>query len=438
MPTPPLADAPIQQAVDALLRAGNNKEAAARGLGLPISTFKHRLETAARRRIKPRVADPNDPKALRGQIKRLEMELAAASEQKRKQKAAKQAPVILPASDLSKQESLRTLLRRGTFSIPDICEQLATTAKHAKGLLQALRGQGFLVAETTGGYTIHTTPAPVILSAKHIYKSRPGGYYKFGYTTDNHLCSKYAREDVLSDLYDWFAAEKVDRVFNTGNYIDGEARFNTHDIHTHGMQNQLDYFCTNYPKRKVDGKPLVTYIVSGDDHEGWYGQREGIDIGWLMEQTAKDKFGREDLVNLGYIESFIRLQHYNYPKLIAHLLAVHPGGGSAYATSYAPQKYVEALQGGEKPAVILFGHWHKMFDLLIRSVICLGGGCTKDLDTFGRKMKLAYHIGGMIVELWQDQSGAITRWRVEKKQYFDRGYYNEQWSYAGKPARTPA
>src|ERR1035437_6599369 len=120
---------------------------------------------------------------------------------------------------------------------------------------------------------------------------------------------------------------------NTGNYIDGEARFNKHDIHTHGMQNQLDYFCKNYPQRKARvnaggrndplPRPLITYIVSGDDHEGWYGQREGVDIGWLMEQTAKDKFKRTDLVNLGYMEAFIRLQHADYPDIVTHLLAVH-------------------------------------------------------------------------------------------------------------------
>ena len=347
-------------------------------------------------------------------------------------------PVQQAPDDMSKQESLRSILRRGVHTVTTLCGRLDVTPARLLRMLQALRKQGFLVTETEGRLTIYTTPPPAIITAVHQYKSHPGGYYKFGYCSDSHLCSKYAREDVLSDLYDWFAAEGVDRVFNTGNYIDGEARFNKYDIHTYGMQGQLNYFCEKYPQRKVSGKPLTTYIISGDDHEGWYGAREGVDIGWLMEQTARDKYQRTDLVNLGYMEAFVRLQHAAHKNAVNHLLAAHPGGGSAYALSYAPQKYVEALQGGEKPAVILFGHWHKLFDLLVRNVICLGGGCTKDLDPFGRKMKLAYHIGGSIVELWQDSAGSITRWRVEKKQYFDRGYYNDQWSYAGQPKRIPA
>ena len=406
MATATLSKVVLQEMVDMLAKHEGNKTHAADALGIPRNTFGSRLQAARLAHIDPTYSPPPPP-----------------------------APVEKsPAHDLTKQESLRGLLRRGTYPMAVLCDRLSTSPEHVANMLQALRSQGFLVTETTGGFTIHTTPAPAILTEKHQYLSRPGGYYKFGYCTDSHLCSKYAREDVLADLYDWFAAEGVDRVFNTGNYIDGEARFNKHDIHTHGMQNQLNYFCERYPKREG----LVTYIISGDDHEGWYGQREGVDIGWLMEQTARDKYKRTDLVNLGYMEAFIRLMHADYPDVHTYLLAAHPGGGSAYAISYAPQKYVEALQGGEKPAVILFGHWHKMFDLVIRNVICLGGGCTKDLDTFGRKNKLSYHVGGMIVELWQDSIGAIPRWRVEKKQYFDRGYYNDQWNYTGMPGRVPA
>lgn len=404
MANAPLSDALAQQALDVAADHGSVTDAA-KALGVNRATLQSRMTVAQARGLKP-----NHPTA---------------------------APPP-QSDDLSKRESLRTMLRHGPHTIETICERLQIPSLRATEMMQALRNQGSMVAETTAGFIIHSTPAPAILTDKHQYVSRSGGYYKFGYTSDNHLCSKYSREDVLADLYDWFAAEGVDRVFNTGNYIDGEARFNKHDIHTHGMQNQLDYFCKNYPQRTIDGRPLNTYIVSGDDHEGWYGQREGVDIGWLMEQTAKDKFHRSDLINIGYMESFVRLQHTDCKGAVNYLLAIHPGGGSAYATSYAPQKYIEALQGGEKPAIALFGHWHKIFDLLIRNVICLGGGCTKDLDTFGRKMKLAYHVGGMIVELWQDQNGAVTRWRVEKKQYFDRGYYNDQWSYTGAPERIPA
>ena len=78
----------LQQAVDATVRSGGNKALAAEALGIPTQTLKDRLKTATRNGIKPNASDPNDPKVLRGQIKRLEVELRAHEKQ------AAQATVI--------------------------------------------------------------------------------------------------------------------------------------------------------------------------------------------------------------------------------------------------------------------------------------------------------------------------------------------------------
>ena len=40
--------------------------------------------------------------------------------------------------------------------------------------------------------------------------------------SDKHLGSKYERLDVMRSLYNWFAAEKVDRVFDAGNWAEGD------------------------------------------------------------------------------------------------------------------------------------------------------------------------------------------------------------------------
>ncbi|MFK5283596.1 hypothetical protein ACI3PL_28885, partial [Lacticaseibacillus paracasei] len=75
------------------------------------------------------------------------------------------------------------------------------------------------------------------------------GFYKIGFCGDSHLCSKYERMDILNALYDYYEEQGITTVYNTGNWIDGEARFNKHDINTHGLDNQIDYFIKNYPKR---------------------------------------------------------------------------------------------------------------------------------------------------------------------------------------------
>lgn len=258
------------------------------------------------------------------------------------------------------------------------------------------------------------------------YQSRKDDTYVFGAVSDNHLGSRYERLDVLNDLYDKFAEAGVDRVYNAGNWIEGESRFNHHELLVHGMDAQLKYLARNYPHREG----IVTYAVAGDDHEGWYSQREGIDIGAHAECIMRAE-GRTDWVNLGYMEAHVRLQNANSGNECI-MAVVHPGGGSSYAVSYSIQKIIESLDGGEKPAVGLYGHYHKLMAMNIRNVWALQTGCTKDQDSFMRKKRIEAHVGGTIVTLKQDrESGAITRFTPEMYRYFNRGFYGPRFSHSG-------
>jgi hypothetical protein len=238
------------------------------------------------------------------------------------------------------------------------------------------------------------------------------GFYRFGVTGDNHLCSRYERLDVLNALYDIFQREGIQVVFNTGNWIDGEARFNKHDIKVHGLDNQLNYFIEQFPRR--DG--IVTKYITGDDHEGWY------------TETKARKAGREDLIFLGHMEADIVLPA---PEGQTVLRVLHPGGGSAYAISYTSQKIVESYSGGEKPHILLDGHYHKAGYNYIRGVHVVQTGCTQDQTPFMRKKRLAAHLGGWIIEFAVDDFGAVTRFKQEFIPFYDNGYYSK-WDYKWK------
>jgi hypothetical protein len=71
--------------------------------------------------------------------------------------------------------------------------------------------------------------------------------------------------------------------FDTGNFIDGDARFNTYDVEVHGLDAQLKLLAKNHPKS------VPTYAVWGDDHEGWYAQREGIDVGAYAQDIMQKR-----------------------------------------------------------------------------------------------------------------------------------------------------
>lgn len=260
--------------------------------------------------------------------------------------------------------------------------------------------------------------------------SRKDNTYCFGAMGDLHAASKYCRWEVREDLMRRAEKAGAQCIFDTGNWIDGEKPFNRYDIEVSGLDNQVKLLAKNYPKVSIP-----TYAVTGDDHEGWFIRSEGIDVGRYCEmimQGAGHKWH-----DLGYMEADIVLRNAN-SGATSILRVVHPGGGSAYATSYRPQKIIESYEGGEKPAVVLFGHYHKLDCNNIRNVWCVQTGTQEDQTPFMRKKSLEAHVGGAIIEMEQDpETGAIVSFKPELRRYFNRAHYtnrglaNNRWSGHG-------
>ena len=331
----------------------------------------------------------------------------------------------MTVADLTKQltaelpEKIKKLLAKQPMNPVELADELDVSPSKIDRAVRDLQKRGTLIALRPDGRYDAKHIAPERGDATHTLKDRGDGWQVFGITTDNHMCNRHSRLDVVNHLYDVFADEGVKTVYNCGNWIDGEARFNKQELLVFGMDNQLDYFIQNFPQRKG----ITTHYIAGDDHEGWYAQRECINIGRHLELMAHAA-GRRDLVYLGYGEADVKLQ---IGDQSAVMRVMHPGGGSAYALSYAPQKIVEAFQGGEKPDVLLIGHYHKFDYCYPREVHIVSCGTTCDQTLFMRKKKLAAHVGGCVVKFKQDpKDGHIERFTVEWIPFYDRGYYESR------------
>lgn len=261
--------------------------------------------------------------------------------------------------------------------------------------------------------------------------SKPDNTFVFGAIGDLHAASKYTRWDAREDLVRRAENAGAQAIFDTGNWVDGEARFNKYDLEVVGMDAQCRLLAKRHPKTY-----LPIYAVAGDDHEGWYSQREGVDIGRYAQGIMRDH--GHNWTDLGYMESHVNLVNCNSGKS-SILAVVHPGGGSAYATSYRPQKIIESYEGGEKPAVVFFGHYHKLEAGNARNVWYGQTGCAQDQTPFMRKKSLEAHVGGMIPTLEQDpRTGAIIGFNPGFLRYFNRAYsdVSRRWSHHG-PVSQP-
>lgn len=329
-----------------------------------------------------------------------------------------------PGSTDDKETALLEYLRKNKstklVSVEDASDHLDCGVSHVRSLMESLRRKGHNVNIVSQGLELSRDipkAAPTWIDVRKL----EGKVYRFGLTADNHLGSKYARMDVLNALFDIYEKEGVDTVYQCGNMIDGEARFNKFDLIAHGIDHQIKYFAENWPKRKG----VRTLMVTGDDHEGWYVQREGVNIGQLLQDECARQ-GRDDVVYLGHMEHDVI---YKGTRQNVVLRLIHAGGGASYATSYAPQKIVESYQGGEKPHVLLVGHYHKAEYGYPREVHVVQAGCTQDQTPFLRKQKIQAHIGGWICEMTITPEGILSRFKCEWIPFYDKGFYENAWKY---------
>src|SRR5690606_25402330 len=115
--------------------------------------------------------------------------------------------------------------------------------------IERLRDEGHLIYPVgRDGWRMEARPSPHD-SVEHEFVSDRKGWFRFGFSSDEHLGSRYYREDCHQHLFDHFQAEGISKVLNTGNWIDGECSFNRHDLVVHGWENQIDYLVENYPQR---------------------------------------------------------------------------------------------------------------------------------------------------------------------------------------------
>jgi len=257
-----------------------------------------------------------------------------------------------------------------------------------------------------------------------------------GLVADTHLCSTKAREDILHLAYDHFEKEGIKQIFHAGNMVDGYVpRINGGELLCTSIDDQTQFVIDNYPRKKG----INTYFITGDDHEGWW-QKEGFNWGSYLELLANNQ-GRADLHYLGHVEADVDLVRQD-TGAIARMKIQHPGGGSSYAKSYHQQKQAESLQGGEKPAILVQGHHHLYNKTVDRNIHMLQIPGMQDQTIFGRKKRLRFEVGFVILEIYLAPDGAVARLKEEAVLTFDRGYYQRflksDKQQRGKPIRLAA
>ena len=91
-----------------------------------------------------------------------------------------------------------------------------------------------------------------------------------------------------------------------------------------------------------------------------------------------------------------------------------------------------SYQGGEKPQILIIGHFHKLGFFYPRGVVCLLAGCAQDQTKFMRSRHIEAHVGFSILRIRLDTGGGVASVTPTLYPFYDRKYHLElgEWETA--------
>lgn len=211
-------------------------------------------------------------------------------------------------------------------------------------------------------------------------------HFRFAVIGDTHIGSLYFNAAAMQAFYDYAAEQGVADFYHAGDASDGHKVYKGQEFELRdlGLEAQLARLKSDAPRI---GR---TRFITGN-HDASFKSLAGVPVGKMIHQA------RSDWEFLGEEQARIEIDTPHGPFKI---MLLHPGGGSAYALSYRPQKIVESLEGGSKPDLLVVGHYHKAEMIpSYRNVCVIQPGTFQRQTPFMARGGLAAHVGGWIIDV---------------------------------------
>lgn len=222
------------------------------------------------------------------------------------------------------------------------------------------------------------------------------GTVKIGIISDTHIGQKKFDEGLMKYASEVFRKQGIEKVYHVGDICEGMSGRPGHIYElTHiGFSQQVGEAERLLKKYFKDFK---VYGITGN-HDHWF--KEKGDIGVSVGEELQHRV--PNFTFFGENEARVKLG----PR--TSMMLFHPNDGTAYATSYKMQKLVESLEGGDKPNIIVQGHYHKAMYMFNRNIHTIEAGTLCGQTGWMRGKKIPAHKGFWILEMDINKKG-ITR-----------------------------
>lgn len=328
-------------------------------------------------------------------------------------------------------KKLLSVTRREPLGFSDLCDKLDLSPARLKSLIAEARKQGIPV-HVENNHVGFKVPQPESRVRSIGIAPVVGKRQRVAVISDLHLGSKYCLREQLKEFVQYAYDQGVREILCPGDVLDGIYRHGIFEVSHTGLDDQaLDLFET------LPELPGLNYRCITGNHDFTFTERTGVDVGdFLMGYF--EKRGRKDLHFYGNRGAFLKVN-----GAIVHLW--HPCKGAGYARSYAIQKHIEKYSSGEKPNILLTGHWHiycHVYERGVHGIACptfQGGG-----SAFGKSLGGAPAIGGLVLSWDLTEHGTMRHFGIDYRAYFevekphtieDDSAYLEQFEELPIPAR---
>lgn len=234
--------------------------------------------------------------------------------------------------------------------------------------------------------------------------------------SDTHFGNIHQQLHFLNNVYEEAYKRGIDTILHVGDLVDGNYTNRPEQPRQqflHGFDEQIGYVVDMYPK--VNG--ITTKFILGSHDETHYKNDFATAGLWIPKCRPDMQYMGQDTATLNI----------NGVKIVMD----HPGGGSSKAVSYQLQKRIEILESGDKPKILVVGHYHKSYSFVYRNVRGIETPSFCDKTQFQHKQGLSNAIGAYFLDFYSDKFGNIQYFTAEEM----LAKKEDIWDEAGKDKR---
>jgi hypothetical protein len=312
---------------------------------------------------------------------------------------------VKPLTDAARY--LVELAQKKPLTLESACDALGWPPAAVRKLAADAAASGYAIEFSGDGDELSwRVPEPsdtVIDTGVEPVLGRP---FRVAVISDLHFGSKWCGRSQMRDFLNRVRDMGITRVLGPGDNLDGVYRHSLWEQSHRGFSEQADDFgelWRDYPDLFLD-------FIDGN-HCDTLSESCGMEAGRALVERMRGG-GVTNLQYHGTRSAFLRMG-----GATVHLW--HPRGSGSYALSYKLQKKVEGYAPGQKPDVLLTGHYHQFCYVNERGVhglLCptfqLPGG------SFSNSLVGSPAVGGLILSWDLTDGGTLRDFDLRRVSYY--------------------